>query len=76
MRQKGSKVGEPCPKVRLSQDRLAIEPLVLVESQVRGKRSKLGEGEKELGEGGCISQTNDVSRCDISPTVMYKLMSL
>ncbi len=27
MRGKGSKLGEPCPKVRLSQDRLPIEPL-------------------------------------------------
>ena len=27
MRGKGSKLGKPCPKVRLSQDRLPIEPL-------------------------------------------------
>ncbi len=27
MRGKGSKLGEPCPTVRLSQDRLPIEPL-------------------------------------------------
>ncbi len=47
MRWKGSTLGEPCPKVRLSQDRLAIEPLALVESQVRGKVSKLGEGNSE-----------------------------
>ncbi len=33
--------------------------------------SKLGE----IGEGECISQTNDISRCDISPTVMFELMS-
>ncbi len=26
MREKGSKLGEPCPKVRLSQDRLPKEP--------------------------------------------------
>jgi hypothetical protein len=26
VRGKGSKLGEPCPKVRLSQDRLLIEP--------------------------------------------------
>ncbi len=26
MRGKGSKLGEPCPKVRLSQDRMPIEP--------------------------------------------------
>jgi hypothetical protein len=71
VRWKGSKLGEPCPKVSLSQDRFAIEPLALVESQVRGKVSKLGE----IGEGECISQTNDISRCDISPTVMFKLMS-
>ncbi len=25
MREKGTKLGEPCPKVRLSQDRLPIE---------------------------------------------------
>ncbi len=47
MRWKGGKLGEPCPKVRLSQGRLAIEPLALMESQVRGKLCKLGEGESE-----------------------------
>jgi hypothetical protein len=47
VRGKGSKLGEPCPKVRLSQDRLAIEPLALMESQVRGKGSKLREGKRE-----------------------------
>jgi hypothetical protein len=52
VRQKRSKLGESCPKV--SQDRLPIEPLALVESQVRGKWNKLGEGE-------CISQTNDMT---------------
>jgi len=26
VREKGSKLGDPCPKVRLSQDRLPIEP--------------------------------------------------
>jgi len=29
---KGTKPGEPCPKVRLSQDRLPIEPFALMES--------------------------------------------
>jgi hypothetical protein len=43
VRRKGSKLGEPCPKVRLSQDKLAIELLALMESQVRGKGSKLVE---------------------------------
>ncbi len=38
MRGKGSKLGEPCPKVRLS-----IEPFALMKSWVRGKGSKLGE---------------------------------
>ncbi len=47
MRGKGSKLCEPYPKVRLSQDRLAIEPLALMESQVRGKGSKLGEAEMD-----------------------------
>jgi hypothetical protein len=47
VRRKGSKLGETCPKVKLTQDRLAIEPLALVESQVRGKGSKLGEGKRE-----------------------------
>jgi hypothetical protein len=37
VRGKGSKLGEPYPKFRLSQDRSAIEPLALMESQVRGK---------------------------------------
>ncbi len=42
MRVKGSRLGEACPKVRLSQDRMPIE-----------KRSKLGEGERQqTGEGG------------------------
>jgi hypothetical protein len=57
VRQKRSKLGESCPKFRLSQDRLPIEPLALVESQVRGKWNKLGG----LGEGECISQTNDMT---------------
>ncbi len=35
---KGSKLGEPCPKVRLSQDRLPIDPLA--------PHEKLGEGER------------------------------
>ncbi len=47
MRWKGSKLGELYPKVRLSQDRLPIEPFPCMKSQVRGKGSKLGEGEKE-----------------------------
>ncbi len=43
---KGSKLGEPCPKVRLSQDRLPIEQLACMKSKVRGgEGSKLGEGE-------------------------------
>ena len=33
----------------------------------------MGKGSK-LGKEDCISQTNDVSRCDISPTVMFELM--
>jgi hypothetical protein len=40
-------LGEPYPKVRLSQDRLAIAPLALMESQVRGKGSKLGVWKRE-----------------------------
>jgi hypothetical protein len=47
VRRKGSKLSEPSPMVRLSQDRLAIEPLDLVESQVRGKGIRLGEGERQ-----------------------------
>ncbi len=43
----GSKLSEPYPKVRLSHDRLPIEPLPHMKSHVRGKRSKLGEGERE-----------------------------
>ncbi len=43
VRLKGSKLGEPCPNVRLSQDRLPIEPFARIKSQVRGKGSKLGE---------------------------------
>jgi hypothetical protein len=29
---KGSKLGEPCPKVRLSQDRIPIEPFGCMKS--------------------------------------------
>ncbi len=39
MRGNGSKLGEPCPKVRLSQDRMPIEPF--------DRRVNLGEGERE-----------------------------
>ncbi len=45
VRGKGSKLGEPCPKVRLSQDRLPIEPFYNIKKWVWGKGSKLGEGE-------------------------------
>jgi len=38
--EKGRKLGEPCPKVRLSQDRLPIEPFALMKS------TELGEGER------------------------------
>jgi hypothetical protein len=41
---KESKLGEPYPKVRLSQDRLPIEPFPCMKSQMRGRGSKLGEG--------------------------------
>ncbi len=52
MRGKGSKLGVPYPKVRLSQDRLPIEPFPPMKSQVRGKGSKLGEGRGiKVGEG-------------------------
>ncbi len=43
----GSKLGDPCPKVRFSQDRLPIEPFACMKSQVRGKDNKLGEGERQ-----------------------------
>ena len=45
MRGKGTKLGEGCPKVRLSQDRMPI--LVLGERTKRGKGTKLGEGERD-----------------------------
>jgi hypothetical protein len=48
---KGTKVGEGCPKVRLSQDRMTILSFDLTHSQ--GKGTKLGEGERDLeGERG------------------------
>ncbi len=51
VRGKGSKLGEPCPKVRLSQDRLPIEPFSNVKSWVLEKGSKLGEVEgTKLGD--------------------------
>ncbi len=42
MRGKGTKLGEGCPKVRLSQDRMPI--LGEGERDQKGKGSKLGEG--------------------------------
>jgi hypothetical protein len=43
MRGKGTKLGEECPKVRLSQDRMPILSSHLTYSE--GKGTKLGEGE-------------------------------
>jgi hypothetical protein len=37
VRGKGTKLGEHCPKVRISQDRMPIEPLTQQQSWVRGK---------------------------------------
>ena len=46
MRGKGTKLGEGCPKFRLSQDRMPI--LVLDRKGTkRGKGTKLGEGERD-----------------------------
>jgi hypothetical protein len=39
VRGKGSKLGKPCPKVRLSQDRMPIESFPSRISQMRGKRN-------------------------------------
>ncbi len=55
MRGKGTKLGEGNPKVRLSQDRMAIEPLAHSHflpspSYMRGKGTNRGKGTK-LGEG-------------------------
>jgi len=33
VREKGPKLGEPCPKVRLSKDRMPVEPLPLPEGR-------------------------------------------
>ncbi len=46
MRGKGTKLGEGCPKVRLSQDRMTILSFHLAYSE--GKGTKLGEGERDL----------------------------
>jgi hypothetical protein len=43
VRGKGSRLGEPCPKVRLSQDRLPIEPFSPHEKLGEGEGSKLGK---------------------------------
>jgi len=51
VRGKGSKLGEPCPEVRLSQDRLPIEPFSKQNKLGEGKGTMLGEGEgSKLGE--------------------------
>ncbi len=46
MRGKGTKLGEGCPKVRLSQDRITILSFHLAYSE--GKGAKLCDGEMDL----------------------------
>ncbi len=46
MRGKWSNLGEPCQKVRLSQDRMPVEPFPSRISYVRGKGTTFGEGEE------------------------------
>jgi hypothetical protein len=41
------KATEPFPKVRLSKDRMPVEPFPSRVSYVRGKGTKLGEGERD-----------------------------
>ncbi len=43
---KGTKLGEGCPKVRLSQDRMKILSFHL--AYYEGKGTKLGDGERDL----------------------------
>jgi hypothetical protein len=43
VKEKGSKLGVPFPKVKRSQDRLPIEPFPRMKSKVMGRGSKLGE---------------------------------
>jgi hypothetical protein len=45
VRGKGTKLGEGCPKVRLSQDRITILSFHL--AYYEGKGTKLGEGERD-----------------------------
>ncbi len=45
MRGKGTKLAEGCPKVKLSQDRMAILSFHL--AYYEGKGTKLGEGERD-----------------------------
>ncbi len=45
MRGKGTELGEGCPKVRLSQDRMSI--LFFHLAYYEGKGTKLGEGERD-----------------------------
>ena len=60
MRGKGYKLGEGCPKVRSSQNRMPIEPLPLTNGWVRGNGN---------------SQSNDVTRHVITSTVIVKVMT-
>ncbi len=46
MRGKGTLLGVPCPKIRLSQDRLPIEPFAH-ENLGEGEGTKLGEGKRK-----------------------------
>jgi hypothetical protein len=47
---KEARLGEGCPKVRLSQDGMPILPPRLAYSE--GKRTKLGEGERDYARRG------------------------
>ncbi len=55
---KGSKLGEPCPKVSLSQDRFPIEPY--------GKGTKLGDGVKTV-YGRCLSARAKSNQSKLGP---------
>jgi hypothetical protein len=47
MRRKGSKLGEPCPKARLSQDRLANRAIFPHVKRYGGGESNQGEGDRQ-----------------------------
>ena len=67
MRGRGRKLGGPCPKVRLSQDRMPIEPFDRRVSEVRGKEACQVRGRGSKLGGPCPKVRLSQERMPIEP---------